>query len=185
MARIQRRAVFDAGRAARLAFLCCAPQLARWPTLTPIDEVWRETLLFVMSDTVSIRDLRLNFRKVKQQVEEHGTVTITDNGIPSYELRAVSPAVKPRNRCRSTTRAWRNSGSFPPRNHGVCMKRIAAVTEPIYIDPSALSRLYFHQPGSKEMSDWRARHNKALLVTRHGRAELDCLSPIPRALSPR
>jgi predicted nucleic acid-binding protein len=29
--------------------------------------------------------------------------------------------------------------------------------EEVYVDPSALARLYLHQVGSREMSAWRAR----------------------------
>ncbi len=42
-----------------------------------------------MSDSVTIRDLRTNFRSVKRKIEHHGEVIITDNGVPSYLLRAL------------------------------------------------------------------------------------------------
>jgi predicted nucleic acid-binding protein len=42
----------------------------------------------------------------------------------------------------------------------------------IYVDPSALSRLYIHQAGSREMAAWRAKHRGALTVTHHGRTEI-------------
>ncbi len=42
----------------------------------------------------------------------------------------------------------------------------------VYVDPSALSRLYLHQPGSREMHHWRVRTNGCLPVTHHGRTEL-------------
>jgi hypothetical protein len=44
--------------------------------------------------------------------------------------------------------------------------------EQIYADPSALDRLFVHQPGSKEMNDWRRRNPGPLAVTHHGRTEL-------------
>lgn len=44
--------------------------------------------------TVSIRELRTDFRSVKRKVEEFGKVTITDNGEPAYVMEAV--AVKPK-----------------------------------------------------------------------------------------
>lgn len=42
----------------------------------------------------------------------------------------------------------------------------------VYVDPSALARLFIHQEGSKEMSDWRRRIQGSLPVTHHGRTEL-------------
>jgi antitoxin (DNA-binding transcriptional repressor) of toxin-antitoxin stability system len=45
--------------------------------------------------TVSIRESRTDFRSVKRKVEEHGEVTITDNGEPAYLLRAVAKKAKP------------------------------------------------------------------------------------------
>ena len=44
--------------------------------------------------SVSIRELRLNFRAVKRKIEEFGKVLITDNGIPSYILTAAPPEEK-------------------------------------------------------------------------------------------
>ena len=34
--------------------------------------------------------------------------------------------------------------------------------EEVYVDPSALARLYIHQAGSREMSAWRAKLRGAL-----------------------
>ena len=42
----------------------------------------------------------------------------------------------------------------------------------VYVDPSALARLYVHQSGSREMAAWRARLGGALAVTHHGRTEI-------------
>ena len=42
----------------------------------------------------------------------------------------------------------------------------------VYVDPSALARLYLHQAGSREMSAWRAKLEGALPVTHHGRTEI-------------
>ncbi len=42
----------------------------------------------------------------------------------------------------------------------------------VYVDPSALSRLYLNQTGSREMHLWRFRTKGALPVTHHGRTEL-------------
>jgi len=42
----------------------------------------------------------------------------------------------------------------------------------IYVDPSALARLYIHQEGSREMAAWRAKVRGALPVTHHGRTEI-------------
>jgi len=41
-----------------------------------------------------------------------------------------------------------------------------------YVDPSALSRLYLHQAGSREMVAWRAKVQGPLAVTHHGRTEV-------------
>lgn len=42
----------------------------------------------------------------------------------------------------------------------------------VYVDPSALARLYIHQAGSREMTAWRAKLRGALPVTHHGRTEV-------------
>lgn len=42
----------------------------------------------------------------------------------------------------------------------------------VYVDPSALARLFVHQPRSKEMHEWRRRTSGPLSVTHHGRTEL-------------
>lgn len=44
--------------------------------------------------------------------------------------------------------------------------------EEVYVDPSALARLYIHQVGSREMAAWRAKIRGALMVTHHGRTEI-------------
>lgn len=51
------------------------------------------------------------------------------------------------------------------------MMRTAAA-ETTYADPSALLKLYVHQPESAKMSAWRARAKGALAVTHHGRVEI-------------
>ena len=47
-----------------------------------------------------------------------------------------------------------------------------AAAKEIYVDPSALSRLYLHQEGSREMAEWRRRVPGTLPVTHHGRVEI-------------
>lgn len=42
----------------------------------------------------------------------------------------------------------------------------------VYVDPSALARLYIHQAGSLEMAAWRSKLRGALAVTHHGRTEI-------------
>jgi uncharacterized protein len=42
----------------------------------------------------------------------------------------------------------------------------------VYVDPSALARLYMHQAGSREMSAWRSKVKGTLPVTHHGRTEI-------------
>ncbi len=44
--------------------------------------------------------------------------------------------------------------------------------EEVYVDPSALARLYLHQERSREMSVWRSKCHGALIVTHHGRTEV-------------
>lgn len=45
--------------------------------------------------TASIRELRLDFRAIKQKIEQHGEIVITDNGVPSYILKRA-PAPEPK-----------------------------------------------------------------------------------------
>lgn len=42
----------------------------------------------------------------------------------------------------------------------------------VYVDPSALTRLYIHEAGSREMAAWRAKIGGSLPVTHHGRTEI-------------
>ena len=42
----------------------------------------------------------------------------------------------------------------------------------VYVDPSALARLYIHQAGSREMAAWRAKVQGTLAVTHHARTEI-------------
>jgi predicted nucleic acid-binding protein len=42
----------------------------------------------------------------------------------------------------------------------------------IYVDPSALARLYIHEAGSREICAWRAKLGGGLVVTHHGRTEI-------------
>lgn len=41
--------------------------------------------------TVTIRDLRTRFPKLKQLVSREGEVVVTDRGRPAYVLRAITP----------------------------------------------------------------------------------------------
>jgi predicted nucleic acid-binding protein len=52
------------------------------------------------------------------------------------------------------------------------MTRIVATADSVYADPSALLKLYIHQPESARMSSWRARTKGSLCVTHHGRVEI-------------
>ena len=61
-----------------------------------------------------------------------------------------------------------------------------AAVETTYVDPSALLKLYVHQPESAQMSAWRARAKGALAVTHHGRVEIIngiCLSAFRRYIT--
>ena len=44
--------------------------------------------------------------------------------------------------------------------------------ETIYVDPSALLKLYVHEPQSRSMIAWRSRTRGALPVTHHSRGEV-------------
>ena len=61
-----------------------------------------------------------------------------------------------------------------------------ATAERTYADPSALLKLYVHEPESAAMSVWRRRINGALPITRHGRLEIIngiCLAAFRNAMS--
>ncbi|MEO6993571.1 MAG: type II toxin-antitoxin system VapC family toxin [Lacunisphaera sp.] len=47
-----------------------------------------------------------------------------------------------------------------------------ATADTIYADPSALLKLYLHEPESRAMTTWRTKIAGALAVTSHGRIEL-------------
>lgn len=52
------------------------------------------------------------------------------------------------------------------------MKKIAETAELPYVDPSALLKLYLHEPESAVMCAWRAKNPGALQVTHHGKLEM-------------
>jgi prevent-host-death family protein len=41
------------------------------------------------TNTVTIRELRTDFRSVKRRVEEYGEVVITDHGKPAYVIKSL------------------------------------------------------------------------------------------------
>jgi antitoxin (DNA-binding transcriptional repressor) of toxin-antitoxin stability system len=45
--------------------------------------------------TVTIRELRTDFRSVKRKIEQHGEVTITDNGQVAYIMKPAPRTPKP------------------------------------------------------------------------------------------
>ena len=47
-----------------------------------------------------------------------------------------------------------------------------ATAESVYVDPSALLKVYLKEPESRAMTAWRSRIGDPLLVTHHGRVEL-------------
>jgi predicted nucleic acid-binding protein len=47
-----------------------------------------------------------------------------------------------------------------------------ATAEKIYVDPSALLKLYLNEPQSRTMAAWRSKAKGSLAVTHHGRVEL-------------
>ena len=61
-----------------------------------------------------------------------------------------------------------------------------ATANSIYVDPSALLKLYLHQPESGAMNAWRARTKGSLPITHHGRVEVIngiCLAAHRREIS--
>jgi predicted nucleic acid-binding protein len=52
------------------------------------------------------------------------------------------------------------------------MKPTVTSADRIYVDPSALRRLYVHDPHSRAFCTWRASVRGALPLTRHGRVEV-------------
>ena len=61
-----------------------------------------------------------------------------------------------------------------------------ANAEITYVDPSALLKLYVHQPESARMTAWRTRVKGALPVTHHGRVEIIngiCLAAFRRLIT--
>jgi len=50
--------------------------------------------------------------------------------------------------------------------------KTAAIANSVYADPSALLKLYLHEPESKSMTAWRTKARGPLSVTHHGRVEL-------------
>ncbi len=50
--------------------------------------------------------------------------------------------------------------------------KTAATANTIYADPSALLKLYLHEPESQCMAAWRSKARSPLPVTHHGRVEL-------------
>lgn len=49
---------------------------------------------------------------------------------------------------------------------------IVVSADSIYVDPSALLKLYLREPESRAMATWRTKIGGALLLTHHGRVEL-------------
>ena len=47
-----------------------------------------------------------------------------------------------------------------------------ATAETVYVDPSALLKLYLKEPESRAMARWRGKIGDPLTVTHHGRVEL-------------
>lgn len=52
------------------------------------------------------------------------------------------------------------------------MKRIGARAENTYADPSAVLKLYLHEPESRAVAAWRAKLHGSIAVTLFGRLEL-------------
>jgi predicted nucleic acid-binding protein len=52
------------------------------------------------------------------------------------------------------------------------MRQIVASAEAVYVDPSALLKLYLNEPESRAMATWHGKIRAPLWVTHHGRLEL-------------
>lgn len=66
------------------------------------------------------------------------------------------------------------------------MTRTVARADRVYVDPSALLKLYVHEPASAPMNAWRRRTPGALPLLPHGRLELVngiCLAGFRAALN--
>jgi predicted nucleic acid-binding protein len=67
------------------------------------------------------------------------------------------------------------------------MKTSVARAKPApYVDPSALLKLYLHEPESSAMNAWRRRNPGSLQLTRHGRIEIInglCLATFRKLIS--
>ncbi len=75
---------------------------------------------------------------------------------------------------------------MPPRRARSTTPTVAS-GERTYADPSALLKLYVHEPQSAAMSAWRARTRGALPLTEHGRLEIVngiCLAAFRHGLTP-
>lgn len=62
----------------------------------------------------------------------------------------------------------------------------SARSAPPYVDPSALLKLYLHEPESAAMNAWRRRNPGPLAVTHHGRLEIAngiCLAAFRRQIN--
>ena len=49
-----------------------------------------------MPQTVTIRQLRTDFRSVKRKLEAHGEIIITDHGTPAYVLKSLPRPASPK-----------------------------------------------------------------------------------------
>jgi len=61
-------------------------------TIDSLDEVIQNRI--TMSTTVTVRDLRNQFPKVRKLVETQGEVVLTEKGRPRYRLIAYTPAAR-------------------------------------------------------------------------------------------
>jgi len=50
--------------------------------------------------------------------------------------------------------------------------RTGAIAKTVYVDPSALLKLYIHERESTAMNAWRLRTKEPLAITHHGRVEI-------------
>lgn len=73
-----------------------------------------------------------------------------------------------------------------PARRSYWTKPTVGSAERTYADPSALLKLYIHEPQSSAMSAWRNRTRGALAVAPHGHVEIVngiCLAAFRRAIS--
>ena len=80
-----------------------------------------------MAITVTIRDLRNHFRKVRKWVESEGEVLLTENGKPRYRLPLYTPDAPSAAQAPSTVDYWARLNAYQPQP--ICADEARALHE--------------------------------------------------------